>query len=215
MRTRIATANVGHSTYIDDEGDTIGEIYVIPAGEDRTVYLAFAHNWESDSQEYVPECLNAFDDVEEAVAQIERRAREAQAPTTLLNVDGLLVEGGQLARWATSGIGDVSYLVARVGSTLVACNPAPPSGDVPLVVIHEPKTGTCSFRVHGDSVADVAALIVAALLITATSAEAAEANTPIPRATIRKAGQVLQGARQAAGAPERGGFPELRELLTF
>ncbi|RSN38632.1 hypothetical protein DMC64_41945 [Amycolatopsis sp. WAC 04197] len=214
MHANFTNANVGHAIYSND-GETIGEIFTLSSVGDRTLYVGLAHDWDGDSDAYTPLCCEVSDDPELVVNEIERRARQAQAPATLPDVDELLVKDGQRARWATSGIGDVSYLVARVGSTLVACNPAPPSGDVPLVVIHEPKTGTCSFRVHGDSVADVATLIVAALLITATSDEAAEANTPIPRATVRKAGQVLQGALRAAGAPERGGFPELRELLTF
>jgi hypothetical protein len=43
----------------------------------RTVFVADAHDWEGDKTEYNPICIGAFDDPDSALADIERRAREA------------------------------------------------------------------------------------------------------------------------------------------
>lgn len=76
-------------TVITCDDPAIGEIYEIPRSSQQDaegpmhVYMAFAHDWDSGAGYYDPISLGVFADQESALAEIERRARYAQAPDTL------------------------------------------------------------------------------------------------------------------------------------
>lgn len=72
----------------DDRGDLIGAVIpvAVPGLPDdeplvpRFMYVGWAHDWEADNPTggYYPLCLGAAHDDESLLAEIERRAREAQ-----------------------------------------------------------------------------------------------------------------------------------------
>lgn len=82
MRKRTHTQPASTTEYFGDDGAQIGALSAIRHGG-RTVHVGFAHDWDGDSEGYDPLVIGVFDDPETGVAEIELRARQAQAPATL------------------------------------------------------------------------------------------------------------------------------------
>jgi len=72
------------TTYYGPGPGVIGATYAVPTAT-GIVYLTQAHDWDGDNDGlfYDPITIGAFDDPEQAVNEIERRARAAQAPSTV------------------------------------------------------------------------------------------------------------------------------------
>ena len=82
MRTRTHTQPAQCIEYINDDGAIIGAtIAVRRLG--RTLFLAEAHDWETEEAGYQPLVIDVYDDIKMAQNEIERRARQYQAPSTL------------------------------------------------------------------------------------------------------------------------------------
>jgi hypothetical protein len=73
------------TTYYGYGPGVIGATYAVPTAT-GFVYLTQAHDWDGDSDNrfYDPITVGAFDDPEQAANEIERRARVAQAPDTVI-----------------------------------------------------------------------------------------------------------------------------------
>lgn len=67
-------------TVVRNAGDVIGAVYRLPLGVDRGPYfVAVAHDWYGDNGgQYDPIDAGTYQDPEQAVNEIERRARDAQ-----------------------------------------------------------------------------------------------------------------------------------------
>lgn len=110
--------HVGMVAVRDSSDQLIGEVFVIPTGP-RLVYVAMAHDWEGDPATpiagYYPVVVGTFDDPELAYGEIERRAREAQAPTTLPHPDQVAVDAVDVVA-APSDVACGKYWVAEIAS---------------------------------------------------------------------------------------------------
>lgn len=74
--------------FTNDLGDTIGHMVAVPRTmngycANRVDYVGYAHDWDGESTEYDPICVETSDDPAWVRNEIERRARQAQAPETV------------------------------------------------------------------------------------------------------------------------------------
>jgi hypothetical protein len=82
-----------HEVRLVNDGAVIGHVTQIQRSHVYDVWVGFAHDWDGEctvGDEYDPISIGVFDDPDSAYAEIERRAREAQAPASLAegpNVD--------------------------------------------------------------------------------------------------------------------------------
>lgn len=87
--TRTMAPDTGsEATFVRHAGQIIGSyVYVTMPRIDRKAdlrhrYIADVHDWNGDAEdgEYDPITIGVFDDPESAIAEIVRRARDAQSP---------------------------------------------------------------------------------------------------------------------------------------
>lgn len=70
-------------TRLVNDGAVIGHVTQIQRSHVYDVWVGFAHDWNGEctvGDEYDPISIGVFDDPDSAYGEIERRAREAQAP---------------------------------------------------------------------------------------------------------------------------------------
>ncbi len=73
MKITTSTDTVEATDYYGDDGRQIGGVVPVRHGG-RTVYVAFAHDWDRDSGSYDPLVADTCDDNDSAVAEIVARA---------------------------------------------------------------------------------------------------------------------------------------------
>lgn len=84
ISTDTTTVTVKVTTYRSETG-VIGTVYEVPTGA-GTLFLTQAHDWwggNSSHPHYDPITIGEYKDPAEAADEIEKRAREAQAPDTV------------------------------------------------------------------------------------------------------------------------------------
>lgn len=92
---------------VNDLGHVIGHVTQINRSHVLDVWVGFAHDWDGEcvvGDVYDPIVTGVFDDPDSAYKEIERRAREAQAPEPCpghVDDDSTLMSG--------AGIGEASY----------------------------------------------------------------------------------------------------------
>ena len=114
MHETVMRFETDYTLVTDDAGDTIGHMVAVPrtfAGlaADRVVYVGFAHDWDKPDDEqngYDPLVAEVSEDPASIKAEIERRAREAQAPE-LEPCPGHVDDDSTLLSGA--GIGEATY----------------------------------------------------------------------------------------------------------
>ncbi|WP_372672637.1 hypothetical protein [Amycolatopsis kentuckyensis] len=97
-------------------------------------------------------------------------------------------------------------LLARVGETVIACNPGDDACTPKVLVVESPSTGPQVFRIAGDAIVPAAQLVVSALMLAAPPGVAEGAAVRIPRACTRLAAKLVDDALDAIQ-------PERRQLL--
>ncbi|WP_372672636.1 hypothetical protein [Amycolatopsis kentuckyensis] len=164
MESTTTTVQIFRTTYTND-GETIGEVFAVPT-HGRTLHLAFAHDWngESPTGVYDPICCDTYYEQEAAAAEIERRAREAQAPTSLPDVRELPRHLADTLNWCRSWGRGVDILWAAVGDALIVCNPEPPGEQPALLVIDTPHERR-QLRAHDGDVESAARMVAAAIVL--------------------------------------------------
>ncbi len=70
-----------HETRLINDGAVIGHVTRIQRSHLYDVWVAFAHDWDGEADGvYNPLVAGVYDDPDSGYREIERRAREAQAP---------------------------------------------------------------------------------------------------------------------------------------